>query len=329
MALADDRSGFGPRGVAFGRSMAEIPGHYRASLELYLSGDLSGAVLHASHPLMEVLPLVYEDLLEHELGAVMARSLARAASVVRERRPAKEVNAAFEAATKAGNDSIQAVVGPASGSPAYSGSVIAALLGAARSKYERAVERERVALLPEYQDAYGFIQQAQRMAEGLVASKAFSDPAPFTSELHALAIMVGGPAPPEGGPEAPDHVEAAVDGLRARLEREVGALLRETPTAREAFDRIEYRLALLADVLRHEETGRAEKLVARIYAEDYVDLAGPLTAAASQIHHELDPLLGRKLRLQIDRREAPESIAATVRQVVDLLERGISAIEEE
>lgn len=319
---------FGPRGIAFGRSMAEIPGHYRVSLELYLAGDLPGALLHASHPLMEVLPSIYEDLLEHGLAAEMARSLGRAASVVRERRPVSDVNAAFEAATRTGQGSIEACVGPASALPAYNASVIAALLRAALAKYERGVDGHRVSLLAEYQDAYGFIRQVQRMAEGLMAG-VVSGGEFLTVGVQELVEMVPGPGAPDAAPTPSAEVEELVTRIRAELAHDGGAILRETPTPREALDRIEYRLALLADVLRHDEVGRAEKLVARIYAEDYVDLQGPLEAAAPQIHEELAPLLGRHLRLQINREEPHEAIAATVRRVIDLLAEANLAIVEE
>jgi hypothetical protein len=318
---------FGPRAIAFGRSIAEIPGHYRVSLELYLTGDLPGAVLHAGHPLMEVLPDIYEDLLEHGLGAEMARSLGRAASVLRERRAADEVNAAFEAATRLGQHSITACVGAAAATPAYQASVLAALARAALDKYSLAVDGSRVTLLPEYQDAYGFLRQLDRMAEGLVAM-AESGAEFVTDASRELADMVPGPHAPDN-PTPVTEVAAVVDRFRTDLAGAGGAILSETPTAREAFERIEYRLALLADVLRHGEVGRAEKLVARIYAEDYADLQGPLEAAAPEIHEELAPLLGRDLRIQINREAPPEAVATTVRRVIELLERAISAIGEE
>ncbi|HYI44517.1 MAG TPA: hypothetical protein VE174_03525 [Actinomycetota bacterium] len=321
------RPEFGPRAIAFGRSIAEIPGHYRVSLELYLTGDLPGALLHAGHPLMEVLPDIYEDLLEHGLGAEMARSLGRAASVLRERSAPADVNAAFEAATRLGQDSITACVGAAAASPAYQASVLAALARAALVKYSRAVDGSRVTLLPEYQDAYGFLRQLDRMAEGLVA-QAESGAEFVTAASRELAGMVPGPHAPEV-PSPVAEVAGVVDRLRADLASAGGAILRETPTAREALNRIEFRLALLADVLRHGEVGRAEKLVARIYAEDYADLQVPLVAAAPQIHEELAPLLGRELRVQINREAPLEAVATTVRRVIELLEKAILAIGEE
>ncbi len=317
--------GFGPRDVAFGAAMAEIPGHYRVAIELYLEGEQPAALLHASHPIMEVLPAVYEDLLDHDLAAPVAWALGAAATVVREGRSGKEVNDAFEAATRAGRDAIYAVVGAASGTPAYSGSVIAALLRRAAARYQAAVEAERVRLAPEYQDAYGFVRQAARMCRDLLPHAGDSG-AEIEAEFMRLEQSVPGPALPNT-PVPPDLVTAGAQRLNRLLEVALGALLQEHSTPTEVVRRIESRFELLEDVLAHGEKGRAEKLVARIYAEDYRAIEGAIGGAAPELHHALELLLREELRLLINRGASPEELGPAVARARDLLDQALRRLD--
>ncbi|HWL65684.1 MAG TPA: hypothetical protein VNP73_06895 [Actinomycetota bacterium] len=306
---------FGPRAVAFGRAMAEISGHYRVALELYLAADQPAALLHASHPLMEVLPVVYEDLLEHGSAADLARALGVAATAIRERRSAQDVNQAFESVTRLGVAALADVVGPAAMTLPYASSVVAALVRSAGSKYRLALDGGRVSLQPEYEDAYGFVRQAARMIEG------WPNAAEFQSGIEELEQLIPGPLPPDE-PTPLDRVETVARGFRESLARAAGALLRETPTPAEAVDRLEYRLALLADILDHGETGRAEKLVTRMYAEDLRDLEEPLTEAAPDIAADLGERLAG-MRVAINRGASRADLAPEVRRIQGLLAEGL------
>ncbi len=323
VAMSPNPARFGPRDVAFGNAMAQIPGHYRVALELYLAGDLSGAIVHAGHPLMEVLPVVYEDLIESGLAAPVSRALGIAAQAVRERRSAKDVGAAFEAATKAGGGAIAAVVGGAVEEPAYRASVAAALLRAAVEKHRLAVAGGRVNLLPEYQDAYGFVLQADRMLEELAGSLEPVAEEKASRSIAALKELIPGPSVTDAAPteDVELHAEACGDVLAA-----AGALLRERPTPEETLARVEYRFALLKDVIDHEEKGRAQKICARIYAEDLTPIADELTALDPAIAERIATLVGRELRLALNSGASWNEIAGAVQETTTLLRSAVERL---
>lgn len=312
---------FGPRDVAFGRLLAEVPGHYRVSLELYVSGKQPAALIHASHPLMEVLPAVYEDLLQYGSAEEIARAMGAAATAVREHKTAQDVNAVFERVTKLSSDSIVHVVGQAATTPAYTGSVIAALLRAAARKYERALGEGRIALLPEYEDAYGFVRQAARMLAELAPRLESDQAARIEEAVREIESSLAELDPPAEPPPA-EALQAQVASAGASLRDVVGALLHEQPTVEEAIDRLEYRFALLGDVLQHGEKGRAEKLVARMHAEDLQDLGRTWSESQAESYEQLRGVLER-LRLQINKKADREEIAASVRKALEIIGRPI------
>ena len=316
------KQGFGPRDVAFGTLVAQIPAYYRLSLELYLAGNHPGAVRHASHPLMEVLPRIYEDLLESDLAGPVARALGAAASTVRERRSTQEVGASFEAATKLSADAIGTVVGPAASTGAFRASLVAGLLRVAAQKYRTAVEDGSVRLLPEYQSAYAAISQATRMTEDLNSSATVALPS-LDNALVVLHELVPTPLPDDVVANA-DDVEVHVEVAAAEL-ASVGALLRTRSTPTEVMDRIEYRFALLADLMTHDERGRAEKLVARVFAEDYAVIAQDVERNSPELSGEIETLLS-DLRVRVNRGATRADVAPDVERALGLLRNAVGRL---
>lgn len=320
---ASTKTGFGPRDVAFGTLVAQIPAYYRLSLELYLAGNHPGAVRHASHPLMEVLPRIYEDLLESDLAAPLARVLGAAASTVRERKPAQEVGASFEAATKLSADAIDAVVGSAASTGTFRASLVAGLLRVAARSYRTAVVEDGIVrLLPEYQSAYAAIAQATRMTEDLSASGLVAMPV-IDDALSALRELVPTPLPDDVVANA-DDVDVQVEVAAAELAA-AGALLRTTSTPAEVMDRIEYRFALLADLIAHGENGRAEKLVARIFAEDYSVIADDVHRNSPELGSQIESLLA-DLRIRVNRGATRADVGPDVERVLGLLRSAVERL---
>ena len=319
-AITENPRPFGAREISFGRAIAEIPGHYRVALELYQRGDIHGALIHAKHPMIEVLPHLHKELREDvTLAASISRALAAAASAVREERGVAEINKAFETVNELGRDAILAIAGDAAVLPDYNASIVAALLDSARHEYSEALRLEGVLMPPEFQDAYGFVRQAARMFEGFKAHVDDEARERIDALFGELTTVLGSVEPPAELPGL-GSIEGPVDAIRRELQQWAGALLETEPTP---ADRISLIKELLRDSARSHRAGnkhRAMDAAARAFIHHYDPIADDVRATAPDRARAIEERFGAELRRAIHRDAPPDEIDAIVDGIADLLD---------
>lgn len=299
--------------------MAEIPGHYRVALELYQRGDVHVALIHAKHPMIEVLPHLHKELrADPTLAASIARALAAAASAVREERGLVEINKAFETVNELGRDAILAIAEDAAILPDYNASIVAALVDAVRREYAEALRLEGVLMPPEFQDAYGFTRQAARMFDGFKAHVDDEAAQRIEARFGELTQVLASVEPPAELPPL-GSIEGPVGEIRRELQRWAGALLETDPTP---VDRIAMIKELLQDSARSHRAGnkhRAMDAAARAFIHHYDPIADEVHAAAPTLARAIEERFGADLRRAIHRDAPPEEIDAIVAAVEELL----------
>lgn len=317
--------------VATGALFAQARGHHLVALELYRSGDHERALVHAGHPVAELLPTLETETAEHDRAAASAlkQALEAAQASVRERRPADAVGASVDAAATALDRAERAVVGDDATTARYRGSVIAALLGVAAGEYEEAVTGGTVSEILEYQDAYGFSRIAKNIYEGIedgVKSANAEEAAEIEEAFETLAKALPSPKPPTK-PMSHEGVERATGLIAHELEETVNALVAETAKPEEIFDRIDALLTQVVDEYDKGEKDEAAELVAKAYLENYELIEADVIRLAKDVNAELEPLLGSQLRARIKAGGSMREIAALVARARELLAKARTAVE--
>ena len=333
---ATDAPGRSPAGavgaeqVALGSALAQMRGHLIVARELAAAGDEEGALAHAGHPASELLPAVASDLAEHGSDATALEAALGAAVAAVEQGDATALDTALAAANDQVDMAERMLVGDAASDPAYVGSVIASLLSTAGHEYEEGVADGEVRLLIEYQDAYGFVQEARRSygtIEAAVEAASAEEAAEIDEALTTLETALPAPTPPEALAPVED-VEAAAALVGHELEETVGA----RPVAEvDPADEVAAIEALLDEIVTtYAQPGAADaaaELAAEAYLEHYELIEAQVIELAPDVNAELEPLLGADLRRRI-REGAPASeIETMVERAKELLGQALEALE--
>lgn len=319
--------------VALGSALAQIRGHHLVVVDLYEDGDREGALVHAGHPIDEILTSASTELEEHGGSAAeLEASLEEVQGLVQREAPPQQVRVAVEDATTATEDATAAFAGEEAESAGYRGSVIADLLATAAHEYEEAVAGGAgVKLLVEYQDAFGFLQEGHRLyeqvqAEVTAASQEEADE--IAEAFETLDAALPSVRPPQNLATALD-VESAAELIGHELEETVGAQLLEEQDPEEIAEEIEKLLGEVVTTYRAGDSDEAAELAAEAYLENYEVIEAEVIEKAPDINEELEPLLGAELRKRIQEGAPVGEIEDMVDRVEELLGRALEALEEE
>ncbi|HXG39441.1 MAG TPA: hypothetical protein VNJ28_00730, partial [Candidatus Limnocylindrales bacterium] len=235
----------------------------------------------------------------------------------------------FEAVARLTEEAEAAVLGDVAASPAYRGSVVAALLGTAAHEYEEAVGGGAIRELVEYQDAYGFAGEARRLYAAIEAAvRAASDEEADEIEeaFGVLAEALPGPTPP--GTLVPvERVEEAAALVGHELEETVGARPLQEADLEAVASEIRHLLDEIVAAYRAGDAERAAELAAEAYLENYEVIEASVIEAAPDVNAELEPLLGAELRRRIGAGAPVEEIERMVARAKELLDRAVEAVE--
>lgn len=318
--------------ISFGEALAQIRGHHRIALELYSADDQPGALVHAGHPIDEIITSVRSELEEHDGPAEeLSQALIDVRSAVQAEADAGEISSLIEDAAGLTHDAEAALAGDDAESSAYRGSVIAALLGTAGHEYEEAVAggNGEVKLLAEYQDGYAFVLEARAMYDEISADVEAAAPEEAEEIEEAFEVLTGAfpsPTPPSELSD-PLDVESAAELIGHELEETVGATLLEGSDPAEVGEKIE---ELLDEIVALYEAGDAEaaaELSAEAYLENYEVIEAQVIENAPDINEELEPLLGAELRRQIQDGAPVDDIKAMIERAKELLAEALEALE--
>ncbi len=312
-------------------AMAQARAHAAVAQELFEANELEGAALHAAHLSAEVLDPLRGELEEHGADVeALSQAFAGVAGSIAAGDAAAvgESIGEIEAATI---EAAEAVSGGASEEPAFDGSVVAALLDDASHEYEEAIAGDgSVGLLDEYQDAYGFVNEAEALYDEVqtAVEQASMEEAEEVEEAFAAlrAALPQASAPDEAA--SAEEVEQAAALIAHELEETVGALPLEESDPAQVVANIESLLEDIENLYADGEAEEAAELAAEAYLENYEVIEAGVIQAAPEVNEELEPLLGAELRRQIEEGAALEDISSMVSRAKELLEQALTAVEE-
>lgn len=319
-----------PEQVTFGSLVAQMRGHHRAAVERHAEGDRAAARKHAGHPAKEVLDSIRPELAEPspELVRSLTRTLAAVPVAVRTGSES-DLTTAVRAAADETRAAEEAVVGEAAGTDAYKGSVIADLTAVAADEYEEALSGNRVARDDEFQDGYGFIQEAQdlyRAIEPKVKAESAKEAEEITEAFEKLeAAMPSGNAPADPAPL--EEVEEAAKVVGAELEETVGATPAQESDPKAVRAEIERLLDEIASAYDPANPDASAELAAEAYIQNYETIEAGVIDAAPDVNAALEPLLGAELRKRIREGAPTEEIQAMVNRAKRLLARAVKELE--
>ncbi len=330
--VAESRT-FGAEEVTFGSLLAQIRGHHLASLELYEAGNTSAALVHAGHPIEEILASARSELQRHY--ASVAKSLEQAlqapARQIRQGVSAETLRSTYERAASVTRLAESSIVGDMASSREYRASVIAALIAVSGHEYEEAVgAANNVKLLEEYQDAYAFAKEAERLYRELDSEVEQASPELADEIQRAYGILdkaLPSTTPPDRIASAAD-VQAATGVIARNLAQALNALPVEEVEPDEVGAQIEQLLQQTLTAYAEGDVDRAEELAAEAYLQHYEEIEVRIIAEAPQVNEQLEPLLGEELRKKIQERAPESEIEALVTHAKQLLREGLRALKE-
>lgn len=198
-----------------------MQGHLIASLENHKLGQTALAQAHAAHPLHEH----YSDLpasfaAEHaDLDKMVRETLARLSQSLQEK---VDVNAyaslVHDAARLLEQVSMILIPPDIRTTAAFQATVLVHVLEEIAEEYEEAVKDGKVVNLPEYQDAFGFLQRARTLQAPLRAQMTDGDRQRMQALWQTLDEAIPTIMPPSS-PKSAQAVEAHVDAVADLLKR--------------------------------------------------------------------------------------------------------------
>ncbi|MFQ5801997.1 MAG: hypothetical protein ACE5JQ_03755 [Candidatus Methylomirabilales bacterium] len=301
-----------------------MKGHLTASLENLRLGEEAMALVHASHPVAEHFDLVAPPLRARSPGfETRARTvliglqeqLDRGLQAVEYERVLAQV---FDVLDQALDVLIPPDILAEAG---FQAAIIAQLCQTASQEYRVGVREGRVATLVEYQDAFGFVQRAQILAERLKEQI----PAAVFDPLTQMARALPSVRPPQR-PVPPAKVAATAGRLAQALEAVAGRrLIAEVVPGRE-IGAVRDLLAQIRRAYRKGEVKRAMELTASMYLDHFEKIEGDLIDKAPELNAKLEPVLGVKIRQLIKAQAPPGEVEALIAEALPALAEAEAAL---
>lgn len=326
---AADHGAASEDGVAIGVALAQLRAHQAVAAELFAAGDAEAALEHASEPVEEVLASLGGDLDAATADAVTASAQTLREAII-EGAAAEDVDAAQADAAAEADAALESAAGEESGTAAFKGSVVARLVATAAHEYEEAVGDGSIDHVDEYQDGYGFLQEAHRIYDeirGDVESASAEEAEEIEEGFATLDAAFPGIEPPSAVADV-EELEAAASLIGHELEETVGALpVEESDPAAVAAEINE----LLDEIEAAYEAGDAEvaaELAAEAYLENYEVIEAEVIEYAPEVNAELEPLLGAELRAEMKAGAPVEQVLSMIDRARELLAQALAAVEE-
>jgi hypothetical protein len=212
-----------PPDLAFGVRIALLRGHLLVGDELVKQQQWNAALPHFLHPTEEIYGDIKEKLAEYKVPP-FDTALKALVDVVK----GKKGSADYAKALKPVNDALAAAEAGLKGKQTdWPGFVTEAAIEStktAANEYEGAIINGRIAKPVEYQDARGFIWQADRMIESVAAELQKKD-ADALKQLRAGLAELKKVFPAAMPPRIPVKDHAAMLAIVARIELAAGKLM--------------------------------------------------------------------------------------------------------
>jgi hypothetical protein len=212
-----------PPELAFAARIALLRGHLLIGDELVKQQQWNAALPHFLHPGEEIYGDIKDQLADYKVPPFEASLKALAAAV-----KAKKGGNDYTKALKAVNDALAAadagMKAKQSNWPSFVVEAAVEALKTAAGEYQAAIVGGRITKPVEYQDARGFVLQAERMIESVAPDLQKKDPAALGDVRTALAeLRKAFPSPMP--PRAPVKDHGAVLADVSRIELAAGKLM--------------------------------------------------------------------------------------------------------
>ena len=212
-----------PPEIAFAVRIALLRGHLLVGDELVEQGQWNAALPHFLHPSEEIYGDIERQLADYRVPPFDA-ALAALTAAVKARKGGSEYETALTAVNRALSDADAGMKAKQGDWPGFTVKAAVETLRAAAGEYQAAIVDGRIAKPVEYQDARGFILQAERMIESVAADLQTRDAASLGRMRAALAALkqaVPSPMPPR----LPLRAHGAVLSDVSRFELAAGPLM--------------------------------------------------------------------------------------------------------
>jgi hypothetical protein len=211
-----------PPDLAFGVRIALLRGHLLIGDELVKQQQWNAALPHFLHPTEEIYGDIKDQLADYKVPP-FDTALKTLADVVKRKKSAD-----YAKALKAVNDALvpvdAAMKQKQADWPSFTTEAAIETLKTAANEYEGAIVRGMIAKPVEYQDARGFIWQAERMIESIAADLQKKD-ADALKQVRAGLADLKKVFPAAMPPRTPVKEHAAMLAIVARIELAAGKLM--------------------------------------------------------------------------------------------------------
>jgi len=212
-----------PPELAFAVRIALLRGHLLIGDELVQQRQWNAALPHFLHPTEELYGDIKDQLADYKVppfdGALNAL-----AKVVKAKKGGDDYSKALKPVMDALDAADAAMKAKQADWPGFVVETAVETLKTAAGEYQQAIVGGRIAKPVEYQDARGFIRQAERMILGMSAELQKKDPAAFNEVRSGLSELQKA-FPSAMPPKAPVKDHAAVLGDVSRIELAAGKLM--------------------------------------------------------------------------------------------------------
>jgi hypothetical protein len=211
-----------PPDFQFALTFALIRGHLLVGYELIKAGKWDAALPHFLHPTEELYGGIKDKLADYKTPA-FDDALAKLAAVVKEKRSA-DYPAAMAGVTDALAAGDAGLKGRVPDWPSFTLAIAILALKAATGEYGEAIVKGRIAKPVEYQDARGFVWQAERMVESVANDLARKNDGSLKAVRAGFAQLKKA-WPAAVPPKTPVKTLAAVTNDVATIQRAAGNLM--------------------------------------------------------------------------------------------------------
>ncbi len=207
----------------FALKIAQIRGHLLVGDELVKEGQWNAAYPHFRHPTEELYGPIRDRLKDYKTPPFEA-ALKVLANVVKAKKGGDDYDRALKAVTDALDAADQGLKAKHADWESFTVETALEILKSATGEYEGAIVNGRIAKPVEYQDARGFVWQAERMIESVAPALEKKD-ADALKQVRAVFADLKKTWPSAMPPKTPVNDYGAVLGGVSRIELAAGRLM--------------------------------------------------------------------------------------------------------
>lgn len=313
-----------PEQVEDAASLTMVRAHQVASLTLYKAGDRKKASKHAGHPIEEIFWSISRSLQSKDaaLTADLRKSLKEPSKLIFADAPASELDQSFkESWTMLDRAQESLVPTDVRQDASFKWQLISNLLESVEGEYGEAIEGTHIVKQVEYQDAWGALQEANRLfKQG--SNSSVSEMKVVKRELGSLMEELPSVNPP-AKPATLEQVEGHVEAATAVLAELAGPT--SDPVAE--IDKVEKLLNQVKQAYANGNRVEAKQLAAEAYLDHFEKIEPELAKRDKQLMEELEVMIATDLRNKIKKGASTGEIDAIVSEATKGLNQARPLLE--